>query len=321
MHAAVTHLATGVVRPLLRVVTRWAYSPQVSWVKRRRRADLVARVLTAPRGTHITQLVLGGVPTEWVVPPGADDRTLLLYLHGGGYATGSSRTHRAVAAHLAARMHAVAILPLFRLGPEHPYPAALDDAIDVYRAVLNDRIDPHRVVLAGDSAGGGLALAVALAARGSGLPLPAAIALICPWLDLDPDTPWADSRREPVLSARLLGEFAHAYAAGQHRADPAISPLHADLAGLPTLLIESAGADPLAADAHRLSERGRAAGVTVRHRHHPKLWHAFHLLAPVLPAAHDAVHLLGDDLNRVLGAPTDALSALSVPATNQHSGE
>jgi cation diffusion facilitator CzcD-associated flavoprotein CzcO len=185
------------------------------------------------------------------------------------------------------------------LAPEHPYPAALDDALTAYRAVLDSGIDAGRVVVAGDSAGGGLALALALALRDAGEPLPAAIGMISPWLDLVPDHAGTRRGRDPLLSTESLRAWARRYLRDADPADPGASPLRGDLTGLPHLVLHSAARDPLAADADRLA--GRVPGI--EYRRLDGLWHAPHLLAGVLPAA-----------RRAVGALTDALSAELAPA-------
>jgi acetyl esterase/lipase len=300
----------GALRIVLEPLAGWVFSADASWTARRRRFKLITRALRTPPGTTVTHERVGGVPVERVSGRDAHLATILLYLHGGGYAVGSPRTHRALAARLAAEMLAVAIVPAYRLAPEHPHPAALEDALAVYEALLATGYEPDRIVFAGDSAGGALALALAIDARTRNLPLPAAIALICPWLDVAAAR--LPSPREPALTQRLLAEFADAYAPAGSRRDPAVSPIHADLRGLPPLLIESASVDPVAADAQILADRARAAGVDFDHRHHDGLWHAFHLLTSLLAPADAATAALGRALRTTLNGRGPALAANQV---------
>jgi monoterpene epsilon-lactone hydrolase len=289
---AVPRIPVWAMRRLVRFPAHWIYAPDTTWEQRRRRVHLVALTQFVPRGTAVETIVVGDVPAERLSNSGADRRTVLLYLHGGGFATGSPQTHRGLAARLAASMGAVAVVPAYRLAPEHPYPAALDDVLAVYRALLEDGHEARRIVIAGDSAGGTLALGLALAARSEGLPLPAALALICPSLDLTRTGFPVAGRREPVLTEALMTEFIGAYTSPDQRRDPLVSPLLADLHGLPPILIESASDDPLAADALLVTDKARAAGVRVQHQHHAGLWHAFHILGPLLAEAEAATTAL-----------------------------
>ena len=243
----------------------------------RRWLEAVQRALPAPAATRSSGEALGGVAGDRVEREDADPTHALLYLHGGGYTVGSPKTHRGLAAHLCSAADATVHLPDYRLAPEHPFPAALDDALAAYRGLLDSGRDPARVVLGGDSAGAGLALAAALRLRDSGGPLPAALLLICPWVDLTMSSPSvaANEGRDAVLRASWLAACAERYADGRDLRDPELSPLGADLAGLPPLVIQAAGDDLLADEADRLAERARAAGVPVEHRRFEGLWHVF----------------------------------------------
>ncbi len=275
------------------------------------------RALTRPA-------TLGGVEGEWVGRDGAPGRALL-YLHGGGYVIGSPGTHRPLVARLAERLHAQAFTPDYRLAPEHPAPAALDDALAAYRAL---RADHETVIVAGDSAGGGLTLALALLLRDNGEQQPDALGLICPWLDLSPEAALHrhDSGREPLLTAEALERWAGEYAHGIGRDDPRVSPLRAeDLSGLPPIVLQSAGDDLLLADAERLD--AKLPGII--HQRHPGLWHVFHALLGVVPEADAAVDQLATALLRALGArprpPRVAIigagmSGLCMAATLQRAG-
>lgn len=255
-----------------------------------------------PRRVLVRRAV--GVAADWLIPEGAG-RGALLYLHGGGYVVGSARTHRSPAARLA---HAVGVRVLaldYRRAPEHPHPAALDDALEAYRALLGDGIEPARIAVAGDSAGGGLTLALAARLRDSGLPAPAVLGLICPWLEVTVDL--AGERppapHEPLLSPGLLKTWAQAYVGDRDASEPAISPLLGSLDDLPPIVVHSAGEDLLLPDAERL-ERVLGAGaarVPVEHRRHPGLWHDFHLFAGLFAPADRALAALGASLRVRLG--------------------
>lgn len=258
-----------------------------------------------PKGTAVRQTTIGGVPAEDIRPAGVDESRVVLYAHGGGYAVGSARGCRTFVAALGAAADARVVSLDYRLGPEHPYPAAVDDALAAYRELVAQGVDPGRIAIAGDSAGGGLSLAVALRLREAGEALPAVLGLVCPWPDLTPDAHVrrGPAPREPTLSADLLIRFAGAYLpAGQDPAEPTISPLFADLAGLPPMVLHSGADDILASDAQELEKRARAAGVDVEHRVYDGLWHDFHLFAWQLSGpGGDAPRELGQAIGRRLG--------------------
>src|SRR5436305_9723319 len=225
--------------------------------RQRSRTEAVARLQLPALRTRVERTSLRGVPAERLRPDGAVRNAALLYLHGGGYCIGSPRTHRALATRLAAAAGVAAYVPDYRLAPEHPHPAALDDALAAYRALLDAGFAAGRILVAGDSAGGGLALALAMALPDAGEPAPAAVGMICPWLDLAPDHAGGRpaSGRDALLTPGALTAWARAYADGRGPQHPAVSPLHGDLRGLPPLVLHSAGDDVLAGDAERLTQR------------------------------------------------------------------
>lgn len=300
-------LPTGAARALVRVTAPLLLSPRIGIAQQRRRADLSGRLMAPPRGTRVATVTLGDVAGERLSSPGARGGEALLFLHGGGYCIGSPRSHRALAALIAARSGLTAYVPDYRLAPEHPHPAALEDALSAYRALLETGVQPGRIAVAGDSAGGGLALALAMVLRDAGEPLPAVLALICPWLDLTDDhagmRPAAP--REPLLSPQATAVWARAYVGDADPADPAISPVHGDLEGLPPIVLSAAGDDLLAGDAERLADRASAAGIAIEHHRLDGLWHDIHTLAGLVPAADDAVDAVGACLRRRLEAAGD----------------
>ncbi|MER5539567.1 alpha/beta hydrolase [Streptomyces mirabilis] len=291
-------------RPVMRAVVRLTVRPvlgptmPVRW--QRRLANLLNHFAVLPRGTQLVAVDLGNCPAERVSGPSADHDRAVLYLHGGGYTVGSATTHRALAAHLTAAVGVPVYVLDYRLAPEHPYPAAVDDAAAAYRALLDAGFDPQRLTVAGDSAGGGLALALMLRLRETDVPLPAALALISPWVDLTLDHV-RDNRRDPLLRASWLRACAARY--GGDRTDmrtPGISPLYADLIGLPPMLVHSADDEILLADVERLVERAKAAGVPVVYRRLERMWHVAHLHAGLVTASTAAVREIGAFLRRSL---------------------
>lgn len=285
-------LRPAALRPGLTVVARWTLSPRVGWVAMRRRVDQSGRFPGPPRGTVVAPQVVGGVPCEELRPPaGGDDDARLLYLHGGGYVVGSPRSHRSLIGRMAAGFGAPVLAVDYRLAPEHPHPAALHDVLAVWNALTElggpagTGLDADRIAVAGDSAGAGLALALALSLRDAGRPLPAALGLISPWLDLDADIGGvrAPAPRDLLLNRTLLRVWAGAYLrAGAAPSDPLVSPLYADLAGLPPLVVHTTDDELIRADGRALAQRARAAGVPVSTEELPDLWHDAHMSAALL---------------------------------------
>ncbi len=253
--------------------------------------DAMGGRMRPPLGTALTSESIAGVPCERIVPPTADDSTCILYLHGGGYLLGSRVSHRGLAGHLAHAVGAEAILAEYRLAPEHPFPAGLDDAVAVYRGLLEE-FDHGSIILSGDSAGGGLALATALRLRDEGAPLPAGVAVISPWTDLAAtgETLVSNAEVEIMLDPARIAEVAELYHVGTPADDPYVSPLYAAFAGLPPLLIQVGDEEVLLSDSVRVAERATAAGVDVALRVWPGMWHVWHMFAPWMPDARRAVN-------------------------------
>jgi len=280
----------AVMRLGVRQLGRRCLDPALPWSVQRTRLDQLTRTSLLPRGTTVTQQVIAGLPAEVVAAPGADARRTVVHFHGGGYCVGSAQFPRSWAAHLSAEAGCRVVLPEYRLAPEHPYPAALEDARAILAAASGEA-GPGSVVLSGDSAGGGLALALTLSLRDEGRELPAGVILLSPWLDLgrdrraDPDL----VRQDVVLSPDWLEACARAYAAPAAWADPSVSPLHAAHAGLPPVLIQAGTSDLLAPDAGLLAASASAAGVDVTYTSWPRLWHDFVLQPGLLAAADSAL--------------------------------
>lgn len=275
----------AVMRAGARQLGRRCLDPALPWRVQRTRLDQLTRPFLLPRGTTVTGQQLGGVPAEVVSVGSPGPRPTVVHFHGGGYCIGSARTIRGWAAHLSAQAGCRVVLPEYRLAPEHPYPAGLQDA----RAVVAALEGP--VVLSGDSAGGGLALALVLSMRDEGKALPAGCILLSPWLDLGRDRR-ADPglvRRDVLLTPDWLDACAHAYAAPEAWADPSVSPLLAEHSGLPPLLVQAGTSELLAPDAERLAASASAAGTDVTYTRWPRMWHDFALQPGLLAAADSAL--------------------------------
>jgi acetyl esterase/lipase len=280
-------LAAIFLRPAIRLAVTPVLSPAVPIAAQRRRLRQVMRMLRPARAVDIAPGKLGGVSGEWLRPrrPAADAAATILYLHGGAYCIGSPATHRALTSQLA---HA-ASLPVFaadyRLAPEHPFPAALEDAVAACHALS----EVGAVAIAGDSAGAGLALAATLALRQRQAAAPAALVLLSPWVDLTVSALAATAPAEVMLSATWLGACAQHYLAGQDAKAPLASPIFGDLRGLPPVLIQTSPDELLHGEALKLHDALDKAGVTVRCEIVPDRWHEFQLHAGMLPSAMMAI--------------------------------
>ena len=235
---------------------------------------------------------LAGVSCEWVAADNARDApTIVMYLHGGAFACGSARTHLDLASRLSAASGAKVLLVDYRLTPQYVFPAALEDVVGVYRALLAHGTSHGNIALAGESAGANLALAAIVMLQDFGVPLPAACVCISPWLDLTHSARsiCENTRTEKILPTDMLLNAARVYAAGAELDNPRISPLFADLAGCPPLLVVAGSDELLVDDARRLAEQARAAGVMVRYREWTGQPHAFPALGAFLPEARAAI--------------------------------
>ena len=256
------------------------------------------------RGTLVEPIATAGFTGEWVLAPGVIPAGDLLYLHGGAYLHGSAAGRRGFGSRLS-RAGEVRVLGVdYRLAPEHPFPAAVEDAVQAYEWLLEDGARSEQVVIGGDSAGGGLALAALGVLQERGIPLPAGAVLLSPWTDLTLSGSSISSRagEDMVLDRAGLQEAAGHYLGGTRPGDPGASPLFADLGGLPPLLIQVGTAEILWDDSVRLAAAAREAGVPVVLDEWPGAWHGFQTLAPLIPEARHAVHQIGVFIGRVLGA-------------------
>ncbi len=266
-------------------------------VEQRDVMDRAAGALPPPDGVTVETMVLGGRGAERLTPDGVVTDGTILYLHGGGYCAGSVDTHRGLAGRIALAAGCPVITLDYRLAPEHPHPAALEDALAAYRQLLGDGLRPERTAIAGDSAGGGLTMATLVALRDEGGPMPAAAACLSPWVDL---TQTAESYAkvgsdDPMVTKAGLDVYAEAYLAGAPATTPLASPLYVDdLSGLPPVLVEVGEREVLLDDATRLAERLRDAGGSVSLTLWPELIHVFQAFpGSVVPEADRSIGAIG----------------------------
>ncbi len=245
----------------------------------------------------------GGVTAEWVTAEGMPESRVVLYLHGGGYIIGSTRTHRPLMAELS-RASGARVLGLdYRLAPEHPFPAPIEDAVAAYRWLLNEGYDPARIAVAGDSAGGGLAVAALVQIRYVGLPMPGAAVCISPWVDMEGLGESMETRADadPMVGKEGLLLSAKTYLGGSDPRAPLAAPLYADLRGLPPTLIQVGDAEVLLDDSTRLAGIAREAGVHVEMDVWDDMIHVWHLFAPILPEGRQALSQAGEFIKKHTG--------------------
>lgn len=294
-------LGKNVIRAVLRG-TRPAFGSRHMGVGGRRlMLALLTAAARAPKGTRFERVTIAGVPVERVQPPQSGTHGTLIYLHGGAYALGSAKGYRGLVAQLAAAAGLTALVPDYSRAPQARYPIALEEMVAVYSCLLEDGLDPQTTVIAGDSAGGGLTLALAMALRDRGLPAPAALGLICPWADLALDIDeMRPVLRDPLILPSMTAEWAPRYAGSSDPRLPGISPVYGDMTGLPPIVMQTAGDDPISVDADKIETACATAKADLDHRRFDNMWHDFHLQVSLLPEARDAIADLGSKLRKHL---------------------
>lgn len=270
---------------LKRPVVDWSTSVEEL---RREVEESAARFGKVPAGIEVTSVAIADRMADYIVPAGAAKDRLMLYFHGGGYVMGSVPAHRSIVAKFVKNTGVGALLFDYRLAPEHPYPAALEDAVAAYRFLLDQGVSPARIVFVGDSAGGGLCLATLLAVRDRGIPLPAGAVALSPWTDLKL-TGESYKRRDPVAPDGSAMVYSKYYAGDNDPGLPYISPLYGDLHGLPPLLIYVGGTEAMLDDSTSFAAKAAADGVDVTLRVGDGMVHCYPVLAPLFPEATQAM--------------------------------
>jgi monoterpene epsilon-lactone hydrolase len=278
------------IRELLRSKPRPA-----GFAERRERLDAIGSTSPPAGDIGLEPIDANGVAAEWSLAPGSDPSKVLLFFHGGGYCSGSIVSHRGMVTETGRAAQARTLAVGYRLAPEHPFPAAIEDARSAYRFLLDQGVAPSKIAIGGDSAGGGLTLALMTSVRDGREPLPACAWLVSPWVDLRMTGASLAEKAaiDPLISKPYLEELASAYLAGADPANPLVSPLNADLAGLPPLLVQVGSAETLLDDAVRIARRAGAADVRVNLEIWPHMIHAWHLWAAHLEAGRRAIASAG----------------------------
>ena len=260
-----------------------------------RRAGMERISERVPADVICEKVKAGGVDAEWIAAPGANADRVILYLHGGGYVIGSINTHRAMVSRIARASNARALAIDYRLAPEHPFPAAVEDATAAYRWLLAQGYKPGKIVIAGDSAGGGLTIVLLLAIRDAGLPMPAGAVPISPWTDLEGTGESVHTRaaRDVMVNMENLTSSAKQYYGTHDPKDPLVSPVHGNFRGLPPMLIQVGDAEILLDDATRVAKSAKAAGVDVELEVWDEMPHVWHVFAKLLPEGQQAIDKIG----------------------------
>jgi epsilon-lactone hydrolase len=279
---------------LVRLMSRQYFkriTPDSDVAELRKSWDELSSKLKVASGVRLREAVVDPLACEWLVPDKCDDAPAILYLHGGIYMLGSANTHRRMVSFIARESGMRALIPNYRLAPENPFPAAIEDATFIYRKMLEQGIAPDRIAIGGDSAGGGLTMATLLALKTAGDPLPAAAFLMSPWLDLaaEGETLVTRATKDPWFDPDNMPEMVRRYCGDRDPKDPLISPLYGDLQGLPPVLIQVGDHEILLSDSTRMTDRLSSAGVPVTLQIWPEMWHVFQYFVGQMPESLRAI--------------------------------
>jgi len=250
----------------------------------------------APAAVSVEHVTVGKASADWLTTPGANADRTVLFLHGGAYVLGSALAYREMTSRIARASAARTLVLDYHLAPEHPFPAAVEDAVAAYNFILAQGIKRSNIAIVGDSAGGGLTLAALLSLRDTGVPLPACAVCISPWIDLECSGGTMETKAavDPLCTRESLLAEAAMYLAGGNPRNPLASPLHADLKGLPPLLIQVGTEETLLDDAYRLEQRAKTSGVDVTLKVFDDMPHVWHVFASYLPEAQQAIDQIGE---------------------------
>lgn len=284
----------------IRTTLRPALSPKTPLKLQRFCSDAASAIVLGPRGYKTKKQTIAQVPTVHIQPKTTQSGLGILYLHGGGYVVGSSKSHTKLAAQIGHAAQTQVWLPEYRLAPEHTNPAAIEDVIAVYKALLAQGQNPNKFVIAGDSAGGGLSLSTAIAIRDSDLPLPAALVLLSPWVDLSlsGSTMKTHAAQDAMLSEDWLAWCAKNYCGQKSVTDPICSPLYADLTGLPPVLIHVGTEEVLLDDAKRLAKQTENYGIPTNLKVYDRVGHVFQFHAGILNESNDSIERIGQFIDK-----------------------
>jgi acetyl esterase/lipase len=285
-----------IIRSVSSAYVRRVDVSNVDFKKIRRLWNRLGGLMITAFGVRVEADAIKGLHAEWLTPKNHIKGKLLLYLHGGGYVVGGCDMHRQMVSHIARAGRIRTLLPEYRLSPEHKFPAAIDDAVAIYRSLIDMGIRAEDIVFAGDSAGGGLAVGTMLALRDAGDPLPAAAVLLSPFLDAtgSGDSMRTRATRDPWFSPEDVSVVADFYCEPHQRRFPMISPVFANIEDLPPLFIQVGDDEILLSDSERIADACIAAGIDVDLEVWPEMWHVFQMFVGKMPEARQAIDKIGD---------------------------
>jgi len=288
-------LRAKIMRSTSRAVLKRVDITEVDVKKMRRKISRISAFMVPAFGVRVDVDELNGLHVEWLTPKDCMDGKLLLYLHGGAYIVGGCDMHRQMVSHIARAGRIRALLPEYRLAPEHRFPAAVDDAVSTYRSLLDMGIKPEDIIIGGDSAGGGLTVGSLLTLRDAGDPMPAAVVLLSPFLDATGSGESMQTRkdRDPLFYPEGMPFVVDQYCEPHQRRFPQISPVFADVEGLPPMFIQVGDDEILLSDSERLADQCVAAGIEVELQVWPEMWHVFQMFAGKMPEAKRAIKQMG----------------------------
>ena len=284
------------IRSISRLYVKRVNIRTVDFRKIRRLWNFVGNLMVTAFGVSVEKTEIRGLYTEWLTPRNRIDGKVLLYLHGGAYVAGGTDMHRQLVSHIARAGRIRAVLPEYRLSPENKFPAAIEDAVGVYRALLDDGFESGNIVIAGDSAGGGLTCATLLSLRDSGDPLPAAAVLMSPFLDATASGESMKTRigQDPWFNPVDVPYIAGLYCEPHQVAHPLVSPVFADVEGLPPVFIQVGDDEILLSDSERFADLCVAAGIDVQLEVFPEMFHVFQMFIGKMPESRQAIDKIGD---------------------------
>lgn len=284
-----------IVRSVISAYVRRVDVSDVNFKKIRRLWNWLGGLMITAFGVRVEADEINGLHVEWLTPKNHIEGKLLLYLHGGGYVVGGCDMHRQMVSHIARAGRIQTLLPEYRLSPEHKFPAAIDDAVAIYRALIDMGIRAEDIVFAGDSAGGGLAVGTMLALRDAGDPLPAAAVLLSPFLDAtgSGDSMQTRATQDPWFRPEDVSVVADFYCEPHQRRFPMISPVFANIEDLPPLFIQVGDDEILLSDSKRIADACIAAGIDVELEVWPGMWHVFQMFIGKMPEARQAIDKIG----------------------------
>ena len=281
----------------IKMMSVWLESMPLGILRAGMRAGVDRKL--APARVNIVDDSINNIPVEWIKPRGVTDDRILLYIHGGGWSLPWTGGHRYMLAQICEKAGVTGVAVKYRLAPEHPFPAALEDVLTVYRHLIENGFPPTHILLGGDSAGGNLTVASMLCMKGDLQPLPAAGICISPMMDLTENSPIRE-RRGWMVPPDFVMKLARFYGAGLDRKNPLISPIFGDISGLPPLLIQCGGRETLYPDIMRFAEKARASGVEVEFQVWEEMFHVHQIFAKLLPEGKEAISNIASFIQKIL---------------------